>query len=60
MGSNSPQERQQAHAYFDRLPDAQVAAVRGLPKAMLDPGSRALAMEQVRNHAQEEEKDPAA
>lgn len=101
MDSNSQQERQLAHVYLDHLPDAQVAAVRGLLEAMLDPVSRALAsapvddepisaeeeqavarskewfrhnagtpfeqvvtelgftMEQV-NHAQEEEKDPAA
>lgn len=43
MESNPEQERQQAHAYLDHLPDAQVSAVRGLLEAMLDPVSRALA-----------------
>jgi len=37
------QERQQAHAYLDHLPAAQITAVRGLLEAMLDPVSRALA-----------------
>ena len=43
MESNPQQERQQAHAYLDYLPAAQVSAVRGLLEAMLDPVSRALA-----------------
>ena len=43
MESNPQQERQQAHAYLDHLPDTQVAAVRGLLEAMLDPVARALA-----------------
>ena len=43
MQSNAQQERQQAHAYLDHLPDTQVAAIRGLLEAMLDPVSRALA-----------------
>jgi len=43
MDSNPQQQRQQAHAYLDHLPDAQVSAVRGLLEAMLDPVSRALA-----------------
>ena len=43
MESNPQQERQQAHAYLDYLPDAQVSAVRGLLEAMLDPVSRAVA-----------------
>lgn len=43
MESDPEQERRQAHSYLDRLPDAQVAAVRGLLEAMLDPVSRALA-----------------
>jgi hypothetical protein len=36
-------ERQQAHAYLDRLPPEQLSAVRGLLETMLDPVSRALA-----------------
>lgn len=43
MEPNVDQERRQAHAYLDHLPDAQVSAVRGLLEAMLDPVSRALA-----------------
>jgi len=43
METNSQHERQQAHAYLDHLPAAQVSAVRGLLEAMLDPVSRALA-----------------
>lgn len=43
MESNPQQERQQAHAYLDHLPAAQVSAVRALLEAMLDPVSRALA-----------------
>ena len=30
-------ERQQAHAYLDRLPAAQLAAVRNLLESMVDP-----------------------
>jgi hypothetical protein len=43
MESDPQQERRQAHAYLDHLPDAQLAAVRGLLEAMIDPVSRALA-----------------
>lgn len=43
MESNPQQERRQAHAYLDQLPDTQLSAVRGLLEAMLDPVSRALA-----------------
>ncbi len=43
MASDLNQDRRQAHAYLDHLPDAQVAAVRGLLEAILDPASRALA-----------------
>ena len=35
-------ERQQAHAYLDRLPPAQLSAVRSLLESILDPVSRAL------------------
>ena len=43
MESDPQQERQQAHAYIDHLPTAQLAAVRVLLESMLDPVSRALA-----------------
>lgn len=43
MNSDTQQERQQAHAYLDRLLPAQLAAVRRLLETMLDPVSRALA-----------------
>jgi hypothetical protein len=37
------QERQQAHAYLDQLPAAQLTAVRHLLESMVDPVSAALA-----------------
>ena len=43
MESNPQLELQRAHAYLEYLPEEQVAAVRGLLEAMLDPVSRALA-----------------
>ena len=43
MALDFVQERQQAHAYLDRLPAEQLSAVRGLLETMLDPASRALA-----------------
>ncbi len=44
MSLNVLQERQQAHAYLDRLPPDQLSAVRSLLETMLpDPVSRALA-----------------
>jgi len=43
MALDFGQERQQAHAYLDRLPPEQLSAVRGLLETMLDPVSRALA-----------------
>jgi hypothetical protein len=43
MALDLVQERQQAHAYLDRLPPEQLSAVRGLLETMLDPVSRALA-----------------
>ena len=60
MESNDPQqERQQAHAYLDHLPAAQVAAVRGLLEAMLDPGSRALANAPIDDEPITEEEERA-
>jgi hypothetical protein len=43
MALDLAHERQQAHAYLDRLPPEQLSAVRGLLETMLDPVSRALA-----------------
>ena len=43
MALDLVQERQQAHAYLDRLPPEQLSAVRGLLETMLDPVSRATA-----------------
>jgi hypothetical protein len=44
MSLNVLQERQQAHAYLDRLPPDQLSAVRSLLETMLpDAMSRALA-----------------
>src|SRR5271165_6462332 len=43
MALDLVQERQQAHAYLDRLPPEQLSAVRGLLETMLDPMSRAIA-----------------
>lgn len=43
MALDLVQERQQAHAYLDRLAPEQLSAVRGLLETMLDPVSRALA-----------------
>jgi hypothetical protein len=60
MDSNSQQERRQAHSYLDRLPDAQVSAVRGLLEAMLDPVSRALANAPIDDEPVTEEEDRAA
>jgi hypothetical protein len=61
MDSNSRQERQQAHAYLDHLPDAQVSAVRGLLEVMLDPVSRTLANAPIDDEpiTEEEEQDVA-
>ena len=43
MESDAQPEKRQAHAYLDRLSEAQLSAVRGLLEAMLDPAARALA-----------------
>ena len=59
MDSNLQQLRQRAHAYLDRLPDAQVAAVRGLLEAMLDPVSRALANSPIDDEPITEEEEQA-
>ncbi len=59
MESNAAQERQQAHAYLDHLPDVQVAAVRGLLEAMLDPISRALANAPIDDELATEEEESA-
>lgn len=59
MDSNLQQLRQRAHAYLDRLPEAQVAAVRGLLEAMLDPVSRALANAPIDDEPVTEEEEQA-
>lgn len=43
MGSDSKQERQQAHALLDLLPEEKLTAVRGLLEVMVEPLSRSLA-----------------
>jgi len=42
--SNLAQERQQAHAYIDQLPECQLAAVHNLLESMLSPLARSLAL----------------
>jgi hypothetical protein len=59
MDSNSRRERQQAHSYIDHLPDAQIAAVRGLLEVMLDPVSRALANAPVDDEPSSEDEEQA-
>lgn len=53
------QERQQAHAYLDRLPPPQLSAVRSLLETMLDPVSRALANAPVEDEEISEEEEQA-
>jgi hypothetical protein len=43
MGPDRSQERQQAHALLDLLPDEKLAAVRGLLEVMIEPLSVSLA-----------------
>ena len=61
MESTPQQELQQAHAYLDHLPAAQLSAVRGLLESMLDPVSRALANAPIDDEpiTEEEERDVA-
>lgn len=44
MGFDVSQQRQHAHAFLDRLPAEQLAAVRDLLESMLSPLDRALAL----------------
>lgn len=44
MESDHTQERQEAHAYLDRLPGQQLSAVHGLLESMLSPLERKLAV----------------
>ena len=61
MSLDAAQERQQAHAYLDRLPPAQLSAVCRLLEAMLpDPVSRALANAPLEDEEISEEEDPTA
>jgi hypothetical protein len=43
MGTDTTQERQQAHALLDMLPVEKLTAVRGLLEVMVEPLSRSLA-----------------
>ena len=43
MESDLKQERQQAHALLDMLPEDKLSAVRSLLEVMVDPLSRSLA-----------------
>lgn len=47
MAVDSVQERQQAHAYLDRLRPEQLSAVRGVLETMLSPLDRKLALAPV-------------
>ena len=62
MSLDVVRERQQAHAYLDRLPPAQLSAVRSLLATMLpDPVSRALANAPLEDEEiSEEEKQAVA
>ncbi|HET6931815.1 MAG TPA: hypothetical protein VFI45_15925 [Candidatus Acidoferrum sp.] len=44
MKRNSHEERQQAHALLDMLPDEKLNAVRTLLEVMVEPLSRSLAL----------------
>jgi hypothetical protein len=60
MSPDVVQERQQAYAYLDRLPPAQLSAVRSLLETMLpDPLSRALANSPVEDEGIGEEENKA-
>jgi hypothetical protein len=54
MGTDVKQERQQAHALLDMLPQEKLAAVRNLLEVMVEPLSRSLASAPV----EEEEVTP--
>jgi hypothetical protein len=54
MGTDVTQERRQAHALLDMLPQEQLTAVRSLLEVMLEPLSRSLASAPV----EEEEVTP--
>jgi hypothetical protein len=43
MGTDVTQERQQAHALLDMLPEEKLTAVRSLLEVMVEPLSRSLA-----------------
>ena len=60
MSLDVVQERQQAHAYLDRLPPAQLSAVRSLLETMLpDPVSRTLANAPLEDEEISEEENQA-
>jgi len=60
MALDLAQERQQAHAYLDRLPPEQLSAVQGLLESMLAPVSRALANAPAEDEEISEEDEVAA
>jgi hypothetical protein len=53
-------EREQAHAYLDKLPPEQLSAVRSLLETMLDPLSRALANAPLEDEGISDEEEHAA
>jgi hypothetical protein len=59
MDLDFAQERQQAHAYLDRLPPEQLSAVRSLLETMLDPVSRAMANAPVEDEEISEQEEHA-
>lgn len=60
MAANFVRDRQQAHAYLDRLPPEQLSAVRGLFESMLDPVSRAIANAPIEDEEISAEEEHAA
>ena len=53
-------QREQAHAYLDKLPPEQLSAVRSLLESMLDPVSRALANAPLEDEDISDEEEQAA
>ena len=53
-------ERQEAHAFLDRLPPEKLIAVHGLLESMLDPIDRKLALAPLDDEPETEEERQAA
>jgi hypothetical protein len=51
MGTDATQERQQAHALLDMLPQEKLTAVRSLLEVMVEPLSRSLASASLEEEA---------